>query len=166
MPSRDVTPKVRLPWGLPGERIGGCAACAGRGVSPRDSLGLFPGTLRGRREIEAKDQNFIGDIGRRTHEALPPPKTFFFVTLSVSPKSMFPERVSRPVWANSMNIIIRNYENQPYEYNGSDDDFLPWTRGKVIRVDAPLPTVDESFRTCCHCRTCSLYPTRGDDVII
>ena len=44
-------------------------------------------------------------------------------------------------------------------------DFLHEMRGRPTRVDAPLLTVDESFRTCCQWRTCSLYPIRADDAI-
>ena len=45
------------------------------------------------------------------------------------------------------------------------NDFLHEVRCRPARVDAPLPTVDESFRTCRHCRTCSPYPIRAGDVI-
>ena len=53
-----------------------------------------------------------------------------------------------------------------YRYIFTDTDRLfAFVRGRPTRVDAHLPTVDESFRTCCQWRTCSLYPIRADKAI-
>ena len=83
--------------------------------------GLFPGTLP--REIEAKTRpktkissETSVDVGSK---GLKFKLVFVSRRVGFFRKSMFPKRFSRSAWANS-SAIIRNYENQPYEYNGSE----------------------------------------------
>ena len=64
-----------------------CVTARLAGVVPWDSARAQRG------KIEAKDQNFIGDIGRRTLEALPTSKRFIFVTLSVSSEKHVSQRI-------------------------------------------------------------------------